>query len=130
MKPRILVVEDQSIVMEQVCDFLEWIGCEVVGKANDGSSAVERYSELLPDLVTMDLIMPSMNGAEATGAILEKHPGAKVLVFTSLDVDGGGIEDGLVRKALGNGAIGAVCKFSKTGIATEMKRLFGPSLDI
>ena len=132
MKPRILVVEDQEVVREQICDFLEWTGCEIIGTAVNGREAVEKYASLSPELVTMDLMMPVMNGVEATREILSGDPGARILVFTSLDTvgSGNGDESGMVKQALDCGAVAAVCKFSKTGIADELKKAFGDRIDL
>lgn len=131
MKPRVLVVEDQIAVMEQICDFLEWIGLDVVGKAKNGKEAVDLYERANPDLVTMDLKMPLMDGAEATREIIANDDGARILVFTSLDIDGTTPdENGLLDKALGAGAIGAVSKFSKAGIAKKLEELFPGEVDL
>lgn len=131
MGPRVLIVEDQTPVAEQINDFLEWIGCRIIGRVKDGSEAVSAYNDLSPDLVTMDLVMPGMNGVEATKSIVSNHSEAKVLIFTSLDVgDNGEEENEMVTKALEAGAVGAVCKFSKDGILKELKRLFPDELDL
>jgi DNA-binding NarL/FixJ family response regulator len=58
---------------------------EVVGEAADGSEALVRYDELLPDLVVMDVNMPHMNGIAATGSLLRRHPDARVLILTMHD---------------------------------------------
>ncbi len=131
MKPRVMVVEDQEMVMEQICDFLEWIGCEVVERAFNGEEAIEKYDHSGIELVTMDLMMPELDGAEATRRILQNDPEAKIVVFTSIDVDSdSGKENSLVRKALDYGANSAVCKFSKTGISDELAKIFGKRLDL
>jgi CheY-like chemotaxis protein len=131
MKPKIMVVEDQELVMDQICDFLEWIGCEIVARARSGNQALELYSVNKPELVTMDLMMPGMDGAETTRRLREMDPEAVVLVFTSLDVaPEGDMENNLVAKALESGARSAVCKFSKTGISDQLSSIFGDRIEV
>jgi DNA-binding NarL/FixJ family response regulator len=131
MKPRVMVVEDQEMVMEQICDFLEWIGCEIVERAYNGEEAIEKYDRSGIELVTMDLMMPELDGAEATRRIIRNHPDAKIVVFTSIDIDSdSGKENSLVKKAMDHGATSAVCKFSKTGISDELGKIFGKRLDL
>ena len=65
MKPRVLVVDDAIFMRKMITDILTSNGMEVAGEAETGSGAVERYTELKPDLVTMDIIMPEMNGIDA-----------------------------------------------------------------
>jgi DNA-binding NarL/FixJ family response regulator len=83
---RILVVDDQSSVRQMLRIFLErnanW---EVCGEASDGWEAVQRTTELNPDVVIMDLDMPKLNGFEATRRIHEKFPEIRVLIFTLHD---------------------------------------------
>lgn len=59
-------------------------GHEVVGEAENGFIAVEKYRELQPDLVTMDITMPEMNGIEAVKKILAEHPEAKVIMCSAM----------------------------------------------
>jgi DNA-binding NarL/FixJ family response regulator len=77
---------------------------EVVAEAGDGEEALEKYRELRPDIVLMDLSMPVMDGLSATRAILEEFPNARVIVLTTY----GGDED--IHRALDAGAMGYLVK--------------------
>ena len=71
MKTRVLVVDDAIFMRKMISDILEGNGMEVVGEADTGALAVEKYKELKPDLVTMDIIMPEMDGFETLEHIRE-----------------------------------------------------------
>jgi NarL family two-component system response regulator LiaR len=81
---RVLVVDDQVIVREGICLLLSQIeGIEVVGEAGDGAQAVAQAARLNPDVILMDLVMPRMDGIEATRQITAAREDARVLVLTS-----------------------------------------------
>ncbi|MCP8616420.1 response regulator [Salirhabdus salicampi] len=65
-------------------NMLQGAGHEVVGQAVNGNDAIEKYIHLQPDLVTMDITMPELNGIEATKAILKHDPNAKVLMCSAV----------------------------------------------
>jgi DNA-binding NarL/FixJ family response regulator len=105
---RILVVEDHTVVRKGLCVLLssERYGCEVVGEAADGAEAVAKAEALKPDVILMDLMMPRMGGIEATHAICQQDPHARVLILTSFD------EQARVSMALKVGALGYLLKDS------------------
>ena len=84
---RVLVVDDQELVRAGFRLILERSGMEVVGEAGDGVEAVERAGELLPDVVLMDIRMPRMDGIEAIGLVVGKHPETRCLALTTFDLD-------------------------------------------
>jgi DNA-binding NarL/FixJ family response regulator len=85
---RVLVVDDHPVVRSGLVGLLDVEDdLEVVGEAGDGAEAVARVAALVPDVVLMDLRMPTMDGAAATGAILAAHPAVRVLVLTTYDTD-------------------------------------------
>lgn len=85
---RVLICDDQDTIRGSLMLLLSIErDIEVVGTAENGQQAVALTSELLPDLVLMDLKMPGMNGVEATRQIHLKHPGIKVVVLTTYEHD-------------------------------------------
>ena len=89
---------------------------EVVGEAVNGIEAVEKALELRPDIILMDMVMPGMNGAEATKAIIEKWPEAKIMIVTSF------LDDDKVYPALEAGAISYILKTSNAKRIAEAIR--------
>lgn len=87
MGKRIMVVDDSRIVKLQMEELLEGTDYEIVSYCRNGEEAVEQYGSVLPDLVTMDIIMPGMDGLETTQAILEDYPDAVIVMVSSLAYD-------------------------------------------
>lgn len=84
MKIKILIVDDHPCVIRGLQYYLHTqLDIELVGEATSGKEAVEKSSELQPDVVLMDLIMQDMTGIEATKQILKKHPYIKIIILTS-----------------------------------------------
>jgi two-component system chemotaxis response regulator CheY len=81
---RVLVVDDAAFMRKVVSDALASGGHEVVGEAENGTEAVQRYQELSPELVTLDITMPEKDGLEALGEIISIDPGARVLMCSAL----------------------------------------------
>lgn len=84
MNGRILIVHAAVVMRMIVRDTLLAGGYEVVGEAVDGGQALERYRALLPDIVTMDMILPDMDGVAAVRAIVAEFPEAMILMCTSV----------------------------------------------
>ena len=86
-KNRILIVEDAPYMREMIIEMLNHAKdrYEVVGFAINGKEAIEKYSELKPDLVTMDLVMEEMDGIQAIQKIKQEDPNALILVITAMD---------------------------------------------
>ena len=102
---RVLLVDDHAMVRRGMRDFLELHDdIEVVGEAADGGEAVERAEELRPDIVVMDLMMPNLDGIEATARIKAAHPELEVIALTSF------IEEARVVAAIEAGASGFLLK--------------------
>jgi NarL family two-component system response regulator LiaR len=85
---RVLITDDHAIVRKGLAVLLGTErGIKVVGEARDGREAVEKAGALKPDVVLMDLVMPGMDGIEATRKITEARPGVRILVLTSFAAD-------------------------------------------
>ena len=81
---RVLVVDDAAFMRLTIKRILEGNGFEVIGEAENGAIAVEKYKELEPDIVTMDITMPEMTGIEALKSIREFDPEAKVIMVSAM----------------------------------------------
>ncbi len=80
----VLVVDDAVFMRTTIKRMLENHQFEVVGEASNGLEAVEQYKLLLPDVVTMDITMPRMNGIEAVKEIIAEYPNAKIVMVSAL----------------------------------------------
>ncbi len=81
---KILIVDDSAVSRKKLKAVLESANHEIVGEACDGAEAFAKYQELLPDLVTMDITMPNIDGITVLKQIMEKHPQAKIVMITAL----------------------------------------------
>ena len=98
MSKRIMVVDDSRLVRVQMEDALAGTEYEVAAYCRSGEDAIARYAEVRPDLVTMDIIMPGMDGLDAAEIILREHPEARIVMVSSL------ANDDSVHEASGIGA--------------------------
>ena len=80
----VLVCDDAVFMRTMVSDILSQAGFTVVGEAENGKQAVEKYQQLKPDLVTMDIIMPEMGGIEAVKQITQMDPAARILMCSAM----------------------------------------------
>lgn len=102
---KVLLVDDHALTREEMVALIETIeGIHVVGQADSGEEGVRQTRELHPDLVVMDIVMPGMNGIEATREILANDPGIRVLALTNHT------GRNLVKAVLAAGATGYVRK--------------------
>ncbi len=85
MNTRVLIVDDALFMRSMIKDILTTSGrYDVVGEAADGKEAVEKFQQLQPELVTMDIVMPVLDGIEATREILKNDPAVKVVMCSAL----------------------------------------------
>lgn len=84
MSARVLIVDDAAFMRMMIKEILTKNGYEVVGEASDGYQAIEKYKEVQPDLVTMDITMPEMDGITALKEIRKIDPNAKVIMCSAM----------------------------------------------
>ncbi len=104
MAKRILISDDALFMRSMLRDILTDAGYEVCGEAANGEESLNLYKELKPDLVTMDVVMPKMNGIETVKAIIDYDPKAKILMCTGMG------HQAMVTEALMSGAKDFVVK--------------------
>jgi DNA-binding NarL/FixJ family response regulator len=119
---RALLVDDQSHIRQALTIFLRFAADNVmiVAEAGDGVEAVQLYQKLRPDVVFMDLMMPRMNGVEATRCILDADPDATVIGLTSYVEN-----DDLICQLVAAGAVGCISKQADTGEIVDALHRFG-----
>ena len=81
---RVLVVDDAAFMRMMLKDILTKAGYDVVGEAANGKEAVDKYKELSPDLVTLDITMPEMDGIQALKAIRDINDNATVIMCSAM----------------------------------------------
>ncbi len=91
-KIRIIIADDEGHARKYIRTIMERMNCEIVAEVADGDSAVERYFELRPHMLLLDINMPASSGKEALQTIIERAPNAFIIMLTSL-VDKETIED-------------------------------------
>ena len=114
----VLVCDDAVFMRTMVSDILSQAGFTVVGEAENGKQAVEKYQQLKPDLVTMDIIMPEMGGIEAVKKLTQIDPGARILMCSAMG------QQALVQEALQAGARDFVVKpFQPSRVLEAVQRV-------
>ncbi|WP_378954956.1 response regulator [Pelosinus sp. sgz500959] len=115
---KILIVDDAIFMRNTLRNMLEKNGYEVVGEAENGEAAIQKYEELQPDITTMDITMPVTCGVEALRRIREINQGAKVVMVTARG------QENLLKKAALEGAYSFVIKpFEEKKIVNLLKNL-------
>lgn len=84
MAHKILIVDDAAFMRMMIKDILSKNGFEVVGEAADGAQALQMYQDMQPDLVTMDITMPEMDGITALKEIKKINPQAKIIMCSAM----------------------------------------------
>lgn len=120
MGKRILIVDDAAFMRMMIKDILTKNGYEVVGEAENGQVAVAQYKELKPDLVTMDITMPEMDGISAVKAIKKLDPGAKIIMCSAMG------QQMMVMEAIQAGARDFIVKpFQQDRVIQAVKKAIG-----
>jgi two-component system chemotaxis response regulator CheY len=95
---RVLIVDDAAFMRMALKTMLEKNGFQVVGEAENGSAAIKKYKELKPDIVTMDITMPEMDGIEALKGIKAYDSKAKVIMVSAMG------QEPMIKEAIVSGA--------------------------
>ena len=85
MAKRVLVVDDALIMRKRISDIASAAGWEIAGEAGNGEEAVAMYDQVRPDLVTLDIVMPRMDGVTALKRVMAADPDARVVMISAVD---------------------------------------------
>lgn len=112
-----MIVDDAMFMRGVLRGILEQNGYEVAGEAENGVEAIEKYQELKPDLVTMDITMPDMTGLVAVKAIKEIDSDAKIIMCSAMG------QNTMVMEAIRNGALDFIIKpFNASAVLEALRR--------
>lgn len=115
---RVLIVDDASFMRMTINMMLKKNGFNIVGEAENGAEGVEKYKELKPDIVTMDITMPRMSGLEALKQIREYDPKANVIMVSAMG------QDLMVKEAVLSGAKSFIVKpFKEEHVVAVVKKV-------
>lgn len=119
MSKKVMIVDDSRIAQLQLQEILAKSEYEVVACCQNGEDALKTYEEIHPDVVTMDIVMPGIDGLDAAGLILRAHPEARILMVSSLAYDD------TINEAKRIGAKGFVYKpFAQEQIMDALQKAF------
>ena len=114
---KVLIVDDSTVMRAMIINILRDDDFEIAGEAADGKEAFERYKQLKPHLVTLDIVMPHEQGLDALKRIMEYDPNAKVIIVSGLH------QKSLVMQAMDSGAKDFVIKpFNKEDLLKAVRR--------
>ena len=115
---KVLIVDDAMFMRMMLKDILSKNGYEVVGEAANGKEAIDKYIELRPDLVLLDITMPEMDGIEALKKIKMIEPKAKIIMCSAMG------QQGMVVEAIQNGAIDFIVKpFQQNRVLESLRKV-------
>ncbi len=117
MPAKILIVDDAAFMRMMLKDILSKSGYEIIGEAENGVQAIEKYKELQPDLVTMDITMPELDGVTAVLKIREVDSQARILMVSAMG------QQKLIVESLEAGALDFIVKpFQPTKVIETVKK--------
>ena len=114
MTKKVLIVDDAAFMRKMLGDILKKNGYEIIGEAQNGNEAVEKYKELQPDIVTMDITMPEKDGIEALIEIMTEFPNANIVMCSAMG------QQSMVEKSLTSGAKDFIVKPFRPDIIAEI----------
>ncbi|NLO92323.1 MAG: response regulator [Elusimicrobia bacterium] len=120
--PRVLIVDDALFMRKVLSDILKREGMEIVGEAENGQAAIDKFKELKPDLVTLDVVMPKVGeidgGISALKEIMKTDPNAKVVMVSAMG------QHALVVEAIQAGAKDFIVKpFQQARVSQALKKV-------
>jgi len=120
MAKRVLIVDDAAFMRMMLKDILKRGGYEVIGEAGNGLEAVSLYRDLHPDLVTLDITMPEMDGIAALKQIRSLDPEAKVIMVSAMG------QQAMVIEAIQSGARDFIVKpFQAERVLEAIRKVLG-----
>lgn len=123
MKKRILIVDDADVTIQMISEILIQYNFEIVGTAENGNIALEKYKQLKPDLVIMDITMPECDGIKGIEMIKEFDEKSKIIVYSALG------QKKVVLDALKKGACDYLLKpFNEQKLVKILNKAFQPDL--
>lgn len=115
---RILITDDSSFMRTMLKNILDNAGHDVVGEASNGKDALEKYKELRPDLVMMDITMPEVNGIEGVKLIKQFDSGAKIIMCSAMG------QKLMVIDAISAGALDFIVKpFTRDNVLASISKV-------
>jgi two-component system chemotaxis response regulator CheY len=116
----VLICDDAIFMRTMISDILQQSGFEIIGEAESGLEAIEKYKQLRPDLVTMDIVMPDMGGIDAVREITKIDANARILMCSAMG------QQALVVEAIQAGAKDFVVKpFQPSRVLEAVQRVLG-----
>lgn len=123
MATRVLIVDDALFMRRMLADILKKEGFEICGEAENGKEGIDKYAELRPDVVTMDIVMPKMeeiDGVAAVREIIKRDPQAKIVIVSAMG------QHALVVEAIQAGAKDFIVKpFQPSRVVEAIRRVAG-----
>lgn len=117
---RVLITDDAAFMRMMLKDILAKNGHEVVAEAGDGLEMLQKYDETMPDIVTLDITMPNMDGLVALKELRKKHPNANVVMCSAMgqqsmviDAIQSGAKDFIVKPFQAERVVECLAKFNK-----------------
>lgn len=115
---RVLIVDDAAFMRISLKNIMDKAGYEVVGEAENGNVAIKKYKELNPDIVTMDITMPEMDGVQALKEIIKIDPSAQIVMISAMG------QESYVKDAVMAGAKGFIIKpWKEETVLTALSKL-------
>ena len=120
MGKKVMLVDDTKFMRMMLANILKPKGYEIVAEASDGLEAIDKYKQTKPDLVTMDIVMPNMEGIDAVRNIVSGDANAKIIMVTAVG------QDSKVKEAIQAGAKGYIVKpFQAPQVLEEVQKVLG-----